>query len=71
MARVAGPAARIVRSSPSGRKRLIEMGAAEKAGRAAITNWPGLPPSSRRSEVCRWSVTVSAVSRVVPVDVRP
>ena len=61
-AAVAGPAARMVRSRPSGRKREMEIGAAEKAGSAAITNWPGRParmPGRRRP---RWSVTVSAVS---------
>ncbi len=66
IARVAGP-----RPGSSGRGRPVgsarrRSGAAEKAGRAAITNWPGFPASSRRSVVRRWRVTVSAVSRVVP-----
>ena len=69
-----GLASRDRRPGWSGRGRpagsaTAEMGAAENAGSAAMTNWPGLPASSRRSEVWRWSVTVSAVSRVVLVDV--
>ena len=47
-ARVAAPAARIVSSKPSGWKRETEMGAAEKAGSAAITNWPGRPARQGR-----------------------
>ena len=69
-ARVAGPAARMVRSRPSRRNREIEIGRREKAGRAAITNWPGRPASrrrSRRSQVERDGVGGLA-GRAVDVD---
>ena len=44
-------------------KRDTEIGAAENAGRAAITNWPGRPASSAGSSTSSRSVTTSCVSR--------
>ena len=63
IALVAGPAARIVSSSPSGaRKRLIEIAAGGNAGSETIPNWPGLPPAWTASSPARRIVVVSDVS---------
>jgi len=61
-ARLAGPAARMVSSRPSAWKREIEMGGADIAGKAAMTNCPGRPASRAGSSVSNRSVTTSAVS---------
>ena len=67
---VAGPAARMVRSRPSRWKRETEMGGGGEGRQRGHHELAGPPAeSSRRSVVRRWSVTVSAVSRVDAVDV--